>query len=306
MRFNVLGPLLAHDDNGTPLILARPSQRGTLSVLLIHAQRPRTKAFLIDAIWGDDPPCDAEAALRVRVRDLRLALAGRRRLITHRSGYQMLVESGELDITIFHDLAAQGRTALDRGSAAEAAQLLGKACNLWRDPPLADLPDTPIMRVAATSLREEWRDVQEWLIDARLALGEERTVLAQIRAVIAADPLAEHAHVQLMLALYRCGQKSAALAAYAKLRDLTTHEFGQDPGPEAQMLLQQILLDSADLNFRPMALTASARDRRVHAPVSQRATRSSRRGRGVSRCRRRPGAGGTSPRWPPQGEPGGR
>jgi DNA-binding SARP family transcriptional activator len=61
-----------------------------------------------------------------------------------------------------------------------------------------------------------------------------------------------------MLALYRCGQKSAALAAYTRLRDQTAREFGQDPGPEARALLGQILADSPDLMFRSSLLTATA------------------------------------------------
>ena len=106
------------------------------------------------------------------------------------------------------------------------------------------------MHLTASALLEHRRDVREWLIDARLALGQHYDTLDQIRAVIAADPLAEHPHVQLMLALYRCGQKSAALAAYTRLREVTSREFGQDPGPEAQEMLRQILADSQDLMFR--------------------------------------------------------
>jgi len=258
VRFSVLGPLLAEADDGTLLMVARPSQRSTLAVLLLWARQSPTRAQLIDALWGDSPPGDAETALRVRMRDLRRALAAHHRLITHQCGYRMLVEPGELDAASFRDLAAHGRAALDGGNAEDAARLLAQACNLWRDPPLVDLPDTPAMRLTASALLEQRRDVQEWLLDARLALGQHHDALDQIRSVIAADALAEHPHVQLMLALYRCGQKSAALAAYTRLRDLTTREFGQEPGPEAQALLRQMLADSPDLMHRPGALAGSA------------------------------------------------
>jgi DNA-binding SARP family transcriptional activator len=271
MRFSVLGPLLAEADNGTPLTLGRPSQRGTLTVLLMYAQQPPTRAILIDALWGQDLPGDAETALRVRMRDLRRALAGeaRDRLITHQSGYRMVVEPGELDAISFGALAAHGRAALDSGSAENAARLLGEACNLWREPPLIDLPDTPAMQLTANALLQQRRDVQEWLIDARLALGQEHQVLAQIRAAVAADPLAEHPYVQLMLALYRCGQKSAALAAFARLRDLTTREFGQEPGPEAQALLRQMLADSPGLTFKPRLPIGPGYARPTSTPICQ-------------------------------------
>lgn len=260
MRFRILGPLLAEADDGTPLVLARPSQRSTLAVLLLHAGRPPTRSQLIDALWGDNPPADAETALRVRMRDVRRAGASCGRLVTHQSGYQMVIQPGELDAETFSELAARGRTALDAGRPADAAGQLAQASALWRSPPLADLPDTPVMQLTRMALLDQRRDVQEWLIDARLALGLHREVLADIRACIAAEPLAEHAHVQLMLALYRCGQKSAALAAYARLREVTVREFGQDPGPEARELLGLMLADSPALMSRPMPL-ASTRSR---------------------------------------------
>jgi DNA-binding SARP family transcriptional activator len=265
MRFGVLGPLLAEADDGTPLVLARSSMRSTLAVLLLSARQPPTRAQLIDALWGEHLPGDAETALRVRMRDLRRALAGHDRLITHQAGYRILIEQGELDIISFRDLAAQGRAALDGGDAERAARLLGQACSLWRDPPLADLPDTPPMRLTADAMLLQRRDVREWLIDARLALGQHHDVLEEIRAVIVADPLSEHPHVQLMVALYRCGQKSAALAAYTRLGELTAREFGQDPGPEARALLGRMLADNPDL-LQPRLLDGPT-DAGRHNPV---------------------------------------
>jgi DNA-binding SARP family transcriptional activator len=270
MRFSILGPLTADADDGTSLPLYRPSQRATLAVLLLHAARPATKTELIEALWGEGPPGDADTALRVRMRDLRRGLAGHDRISTHPTGYQIAVEPGELDADSFRAIADRGRTALDGGNAEAAARLLAQACQLWRYPPLADLPDTPLMRMAATALLEQWREAREWLADARLALGQHHELLSQIRAAIAADPLPEHAHVQLMLALYRSGQKAAALDAYTRLRDLTTREFGQDPGPEAREMLRLMLGDSPALQFRPRALAATGPGPRpVWTPVRQ-------------------------------------
>ena len=260
MRFSVLGPLLAAADDGSPVALPRPSQRSTLAVLALHAAQPPTRALLIDALWGDEPPTDADTALRVRMSDLRRALGDCGRLVTHQSGYQLVLKPGELDAAMFGNLASHGRVALDSGHPGEAARLLSQASALWRDPPLADLPGTPLMGLTCAALIQQRRDVQEWLIDARLALGEHHRALAEIRACIAADPLAEHPHVQLMLALYRGGQKAAALAAYTRLRDLTVREFGQDPGPEARALLEQMLADCPDLTAPSRARSAGLTD----------------------------------------------
>ena len=218
MRFSILGPLVAEADDGSPLALPRPSQRATLAVLLLHAAQPTTKTMLTEALWGDSPPGDADTALRVRMRDVRRALAGHKRIETRPAGYQIVVRPGELDADNFRAIVGHGRAALDSGNAENAARLLEQACRLWHVPPLADVPDTPLMRTVAMALLEQWRDARECLTDARLALGQHHEMLSQIRAVIAGDPLPEHPHVQLMLALYRCGQKAAALDAYSRLR----------------------------------------------------------------------------------------
>jgi DNA-binding SARP family transcriptional activator len=269
MRFGVLGPLQAEADDGTPLALTRPSQRATLAVLLLHARAPLARLQLIDALWGDSPPGDADTALRVRIRDVRRALIVTNRILTRPAGYQIVVRAGEVDADVFGDLAARGRTALDIGNAEDAARLLEQACQLWRSPPLADLPDTPFARVVSAGLIAQRRDAQEWLLDARLALGQHHDSLSKIRAMIAADPLAEHPHVQLMLALYRSGQKVAALDAYSRLRELTTREFGQDPGPEARERLTQILADSPALQVRRTAMVTAAAPQAGCAPVRQ-------------------------------------
>ncbi len=270
MRFSILGPLLAEADDGCPLAVCRPSQRSTLAVLLLHAAQPTPKALLIEALWGDSPPGDADTALRVRMRDVRRALAGHKRVETHPAGYQIVVRPGELDVDNFRAIIGHGRAALDCGSAESAARLLEQGCRFWRVPPLADVPDTPLMQAITTALLELWRDAREWLTDARIALGQHHEMLSQIRAVIAGDPLPEHPHVQLMLALYRCGQKAAALDAYSRLRELTTREFGQEPGPEARQLLAQILDDSPALEFRPRALAVTGQSPRpVWTPLCQ-------------------------------------
>ncbi len=257
MRFGVLGPLSVEADDGVPVILPRPSQRATLAVLLLLAPGPVPGPQLIDALWGEDAPDGAGAALRVRISEVRRALAGRSGIQTLPAGYRILAGPGEVDAEVFGTLATRGRQALDDGRPREAAACLTQACALWRDPPLADVPDTPPLRAAASALLERRRDVREWLVDARLTLGHHYELLSQIRASVAAEPLAEHQYVQLMLALYRCGHKTAALDAYARLREMTAREFGLDPGPEAQEMLRRILADTEDLQFTPRLLTGS-------------------------------------------------
>lgn len=247
MRFLLLGPLIVQADDGTAVPLPRRSQRSTLAVLLLNSRWPITREELIGSLWPEDAAAaSADTALRTRVSDLRRIL-GRDRIVTTAAGYAIALREGEADFVNFDRLARLGRAALDSGHVEEADQLLSRACALWREPALLDLPDTAPIHLTRTALLDARRLAAEGLIDARLELGCHRELLTQIRACIALSPLHEHPHVQLMLALYRSGQKAMALEAFTRLREITTRDLGQDPGPEAQLLLGAILADDPRL-----------------------------------------------------------
>jgi DNA-binding SARP family transcriptional activator len=57
-------------------------------------------------------------------------------------------------------------------------------------------------------------------VDADLALGRHDALTAELDQLVAAHPLRERLHGQLMLALYRGGRQADALAAYQRVRDL--------------------------------------------------------------------------------------
>ncbi|MFD5797336.1 winged helix-turn-helix domain-containing protein, partial [Streptomyces diastatochromogenes] len=73
MRFGVLGPVRAWR-GGEPLNTGSPQQRALLAALLLREGRTATAAELIDALWGDEPPSQALAALRTYASRLRKIL----------------------------------------------------------------------------------------------------------------------------------------------------------------------------------------------------------------------------------------
>lgn len=100
---------------------------------------------------------------------------------------------------------------------------------------------------ARDTLLDQHSEARDALADARLALGRHRQVLAELRGTVAADPLREHPCAQLMTALYRCGARAEALAAYAKLRQTLASSYGIDPGPELADLHHKVLADDPAL-----------------------------------------------------------
>ncbi len=176
-------------------------------------------------------------------------------MLTHPSGYLIQVSDGELDLHSFRELVSGGREAFDRGDVLDAATLLTKALELWRDPPLADLPNVN----EKDKLLDQHTEAQDALMDSKLALGQHRQVLAELRSIVTADPLREHAWAQLMTALYRCGSRAEALAAFGRLRMTLVTTYGIEPGPELQDLHRQVLADDPALKHLPKRLMPAAK-----------------------------------------------
>jgi DNA-binding SARP family transcriptional activator len=246
MRFSILGPLEVIDDNGSTVRVSRPLHRRALSLLLLRADRAVRSGDLIAALWAGQPPRQASTSLRTCVYGLRQALPDPARFRTHQGGYLITIRPGELDLPEFRDLAEHGGKALDRGDHATAVAALGAALRLWREPPLADLPAVP----ERDRLLEARIIAQEALIDAQLALGQHRDVLADLRSLVAANPLREHLWAQLMLALYRSGARADALATFGRARVRLVRTLGMEPGPELQDLHRKVLADAPELLLR--------------------------------------------------------
>jgi DNA-binding SARP family transcriptional activator len=159
---------------------------------------------------------------------------------------------GEVDLHCFRALAAAGRNAWYHGNADRAASALGEAVHLWRAD-LPDLPATPVLAPEAARLRAEFRDAQDMWMDARLALGQHHDAVAELRQILTREPLREHTWAQLMRALFRCGDKAGALAAFSAARAALAAGYGAGPGPELAEVRRQVLADSPALIWRGAA-----------------------------------------------------
>src|SRR5262249_62247946 len=99
------------------------------------------------------------------------------------------------------------------------------------------------------------------VIEASLALGESDSLVGELRAMIAADPVAERPLVLLMRALYAAGRQAEALAEYNQARELFATELGVDPSPQLEQIylgvLRQDLPDGTRSQPSPDAGTAT-------------------------------------------------
>ena len=120
---------------------------------------------------------------------------------------------------------------------------------LWRGGPLADLADEPFAAAEIRRLEDLRLRATEMAIDADLAAGRHAELTGELDALVAENPLRERLHAQRMLALYRAGRQSEALAAYRTARAELVEQIGVEPGGELQRLHEQILAHDPALDL---------------------------------------------------------
>ncbi|MDI3386516.1 BTAD domain-containing putative transcriptional regulator [Streptomyces sp. B-S-A8] len=269
LRFSVLGPVRAWRGS-EPLNTGSPQQRALLVALLLREGRTATAAELIDAIWGDEPPSQALAAVRTYASRLRKSLAPGV-LASESGGYaiRLPVAAEGLDLALAEELWADAEKARGAGDLCQARSLIKKALSLWDGEPLANIPgpyaDTQRVRL------EEWRlQLVETRLDMDLEQGCHAEAVSELTALTAAHPLRERLRELLMLALYRSGRQAEALAVYADTRRLLADELGVDPRAGLSELQQRILQADPGL-AEPSAApaeTASAPVRPAQLPAT--------------------------------------
>ncbi|MFD4546047.1 BTAD domain-containing putative transcriptional regulator [Streptomyces sp. NPDC058466] len=239
LRFSVLGPVRAWRGDD-PLPAGSPQQRALLAALLLREGRTATAAELIDALWGDEPPSQALAAVRTYASRLRKTL-GAEVLVSESGGYAIRApREGALDLAQAQERAADAEKARGAGDLCRARELLREALGLWDGEPLASLPG-PYAETQRARL-EEWRlQLLESRLDMDLEQGCHAEAVSELTALTAAHPLRERLRELLMLALYRSGRQAEALAVYADTRRMLADELGVDPRAGLKELQHRIL-----------------------------------------------------------------
>ncbi|GAA3803051.1 transcriptional regulator AfsR [Streptomyces coacervatus] len=268
LSFGVLGPVRARR-GVEQLSTGSPQQRALLAALLLREGRTATAGELIDAVWGEEPPSQALAALRTYASRLRKVLDPGV-LVSESGGYAVRgLGEGALDLAVAQDLAAEAEKAKSAGDLCHAREVLGRALALWDGEVLAGVPG-PYAEAQRVRL-EEWRlQLLESRLDMDLEQGCHAESVSELTALTAAHPLRERLRELLMLALYRSGRQAEALAVYADTRRLLADELGVDPRPGLRELQQRILQADPSLaeSSAPQAEPAATPVRPAQLPAT--------------------------------------
>jgi DNA-binding SARP family transcriptional activator len=261
VEFRILGPLEVWA-NGRRVPLGSAKQRALLAALLLRPNEVVAAGELAEALWGERPPPSAPKLVQVYVSQLRRSLDGGAAVVVTRGrGYAAEVGARELDSVRFEGLLK----AAEDVPAADALALYEKALALWRGPVLADVALESHAQPEAERLEELRLTALTQRNDCLLALG--RDAVADVDALVRRHPLNERFRAQLMLALYRSGRQSDALAAYRDARATLVDELGIEPSRELQELERKILVHDPSLDAPPPSRRGRRRQLAVAAAV---------------------------------------
>ncbi|MFD4370277.1 BTAD domain-containing putative transcriptional regulator [Streptomyces sp. NPDC058486] len=240
MRFQLLGPLSITD--GRDVAVLPPSKpTALLAALLVRPGSIVSTDRLREAVWGEEQPTTAKAALQSCVLRLRRLFAKYgiedQAVVAVAGGYRIDADAETLDLLHF-------RRLVERAAAEDPDSelcTLRSALALWQGPLLANVPSDLLHRDEVPRLAEERLRVLERVVDIELEHGRCREALVDLWEVTRVYPAHERFAEQLMTALYRLGRQTEALSEYRRVKEHLRDRLGVDPRSELQSLELSIL-----------------------------------------------------------------
>lgn len=234
-------------DGGEYLTPAGMKERIILALLALAAPHPVSPDRLVDVLWSDAPPGNPGNALQARVSALRKSLGAPGMIDRVPAGYVLKLDRENIDVHRFDWLVTEARREAERGAPGQALALLVEASDLWRGDPLADFAFENFARPVIARLDDARLEAEEARLQLMVDHGREEEAVGIAERLLESHPFREGIWALLMLALYRSGRQSDALAAYKRARETLVEELGLDPGPELQELEEAILTQDPSL-----------------------------------------------------------
>ena len=208
-------------------------QRTLLAALLASESKPVPAEPMAMELWAGSPPRNWENALQAHVSRMRKRLAAvaderPAQLVVAPGGYRLLVAEDALDATVFMRKFSHARV-LATSDPATAVGTLRSALALWRGPALGNVVGGPLCRSAAARYDAARVVGLEALFDLELQIGRHIDIIPALSELVESPLLNERFCEQLMIALYRCGLQTEALATYRRMRNRLDTELGVQP-----------------------------------------------------------------------------
>jgi DNA-binding SARP family transcriptional activator/WD40 repeat protein len=245
MQLRVLGPLEVVED-GARVPLGGPKQRTVLALLVQGAGGRVSVDELILAVYGEEASGGARHTVQTYVSNLRQVFG--EVLRGTGDGYVFDVEPMAIDAGRFESAYQAAVRELDHEPERAALRLV-EGLALWRGHPYAGVEHHGLLDAEIARLQELRLAALERRIECDLALGRHRELVSELESLAAQHPFRESLRAHQIVALYRCGRQSDALAVLERTRRVLGDELGIDPSPQLQLLERQILVQDPALEL---------------------------------------------------------
>ncbi|MGA9277885.1 BTAD domain-containing putative transcriptional regulator [Ilumatobacter sp.] len=243
-RIGVLGPMSVWVGGREVTVSAR-RQRAVLAFLAVSNGAAVSADRILDAIWGDELPSTGARAVAFHISRLRALLdVDRERdasfIETSAGGYRLRISPSSIDCHRFHEAVDTARHELTEDPEG-CERHLTDALALWRGRPFADLAEEPFVGSEVRVLERAHSVALRTAIEARIALGRHRDVIADLSGMVEAEPFDEGLVRLLMIALQRDHRPADGLRVYGELRIRLGDELGIEPSPDLEQLQRELL-----------------------------------------------------------------
>ena len=199
-----------------------------------------------DALWPEVDPAKSINSARVHARYLRKALEAATAEVPIAAGrYAITVARDQIDVTRFEDLSAAAHRASAAGDPHRATALFAVALAEWRGEPYEDFPEVDALRDESARLARIRLDTVEAYASSLLDDDSPDEACRLLHPVVDEHLTHETLAARLMLAFYRTGRPSDALALLGRVKEALA-ESGLIPSHQLTELANAIVTrDSA-------------------------------------------------------------
>lgn len=259
-----------------------------LLAYLAVSEGPQRRDDLAALLWGEMPDTDARNNLRQAIANLRKLLKPHllitRETVELNPGTPLFLDVAAFERGLQTHSAPAPPHPLSSAPAHSVARIqqLCDATALYRGDFLAGffVRDAPAFEEWMLAQRARYRELAlhalHTLTQLHLDEGQYDHAINAATRLLTLDSWREEAHRQLMLALARTGQRSAALTQYKRCRRLLRQELDVEPSTETNALYEHIKtsmqrprhnLAAADTELIGRAADLAALHRRLAAPT---------------------------------------
>lgn len=235
--------------NGRSVAVERWKRKQALTLLkclVTQLDRPVHRERIIECLWPDVDEERAWGRLKVTMyylrEQLRAAGAGDDAVRTVGDAYLLKRDAVWVDADQFEKLVAEGRTHQAKGRGDDALRCYDEALFLYRGDYLEQEVFADWCAEERERLGELYMEVVTRKSDCHAERGEYVEAVQACRKALVHDPCRESFHRALMEHYLNLGRPDWALAQYRHCRSVLAREFGVEPTPQTQQVLQRVLV----------------------------------------------------------------